>query len=154
MRHKLRDVLFVSLMLGSLCKLASPQGTPVGVTTDPIPCPSTGKIIPAGTRGDQLDSLCPPSGSGASTALTPQHQMLQAISPTVQGAAYNFGFALGQWLFGANDNSADAVAQQQAYLAELQKMRKEAEHQRLLAEQQRVQAIFDRLKHELMGIDK
>src|ERR1700683_3130400 len=101
MRHKLRDVLFVSLMLGSLCKLASPQGTPVGVTTDPIPCPSTGKIIPAGTRGDQLDSLCPPSGSGASTALTPQHQMLQAISPTVQGAAYNFGFALGQWLFGA-----------------------------------------------------
>jgi hypothetical protein len=80
--------------------------------------------------------------------------MLQAISPTVQGAAYNFGFALGQWLFGANDNSAAAAAQQQTYLAELQKMRKEAEHQRLLAEQQRVQAIFDRLKHELMGIDK
>jgi hypothetical protein len=83
--------------------------------------------------------------------------MFNAISPTIYGLSFQFGQALGNWLVGGNDNSAAAAAaaaQQQAYLAELQKMREEAERQRLLAEQRRVQAIFDRLSHELMGIDK
>jgi len=86
------------------------------------------------------------------------------LNPALQKAAFDFGYAIGNWLVRGHKNNAPtdktqisdqaaevaaARKQQQAYMAELERQRQEANRQRILAEQQRLQATFDRLSHEL-----
>jgi hypothetical protein len=144
-RRVVRGYLFTTaaalLVLGTIVGSAWSQN-PTGVTTSPIVCPSTGQTIPAGTPGNQLDSLCPPASSSNSHAVN--------INPAVQGAANeiqnSISDAVANWLRGGDPNAKAAAAA--AAAAEAEREQQEAEARRALAEQQR-QAVFNRLSQEL-----
>ncbi len=86
------------------------------------------------------------------------------LNPALQKAAFDFGYALGNWLVrghknnntsnnnktsSKSDDNPAVQQQQQAYLAELERQRQEAKRQQILAEQRQLQATFDRLGRQL-----
>ncbi len=132
------------------------------VTSGPFSSQSECESYARGMRAQGYSANCYSKGNDASTAgadlATP------GLNPALQKAAFDFGYAIGNWLVRghksnatsakgpASDKTAEAAAaqkQQQAYMAELERQRQEANLQRILAEQQRLQATFDRLSHEL-----
>jgi hypothetical protein len=125
---------------------------PIGVTTTPITCPSTGRVIPAGTPGNQLDSLCPPaSNSGSSTgggmiSLPASTNMRQAIQ---YGAVQGLVSGLFDALFSNNDDEKARQQQQQAFEEELTRQRAETARQHEIAEHKRIDGMYAELSSEL-----
>lgn len=77
MRFQCGFFVFIVAVVSCCASSARAQS---GVTAEPIYCPSTGRTIPAGTPGDELDSLCPPGsgGSGASSPSGPSAAEIEA----------------------------------------------------------------------------
>lgn len=128
---------FAVLMICSPALAQVPDATPVCVEAGP----DVNHMTAAGCNAPS------PSATSTTRATPAVNPVSQAAVNALGNASYQLGYALGQWLFGSNNSTNDAAAA--AAAAEAEREQQAALARQRALEEQRRQAMFDRLSHEL-----
>jgi hypothetical protein len=137
----MRSVLVLGILLLTAGSAALAQAPDAGAGVDTGIC-----VTPTYMGGDGKPHPC--SSAPAAPSVPSTNPATQAAMNTLSDASYQLGYKLGQWLFGGNStNTNNAAAAAAAAEAEREQQAAIARQQAI--EEQRRQAIFNRLSQEL-----